>query len=290
MSFVLDENLMDHRIADRQRELNSKTQQSWDLFENHRDQVTQIIIGGLQTLEPANENPTLCVLGAGNGNDLDVAQLAKHFASIHVLDIDRSALDRLWQRYDDQPEIQKKIQLVSGVEFSGITSSLVELGERPTEANVKSTYDQSLRVHYSADEKFDVVVSTCLLTQLIDAVVQTLGHENEWVIPLTIGIRDGHLNLMASLCKAGGRRVLVTDFVSSDTMPELASADDPESVLALARHAIDSRNFFTGANAFSIREKLVELQHVTNHDAVEIVPPWRWQIGQRYYLVTAVSY
>ena len=109
-------------------------------------------------------------------------------------------------------------------------------------------------------------------------------------MPLTIGVRDGHLNLMTSLCKADGQRVLITDFVSSDTMPELASADDSESVLALARHAIDSRNFFTGANAFSIREKLAELKQVTNQDAVEIAPPWRWQIGQRYYLVTALSY
>ena len=280
---------MDH-IADRQRDLNSKTQQSWDLFENHRNQISQLIIDALQKLESGNENPTLCVLGAGNGNDLDVAQLAKHFDSIHVLDIDRLALDRLWQRYEDQPEVQQKIQLVADVEFSGITSSLIELGENPTEAIVKSTYDQSLRVHYSTEEKFDVVVSTCLLTQLIDAVVQTLGRENQWVVPLTIGVRDGHLNLMTSLCKADGQRVLITDFVSSDTMPELASADDSESVLALARHAIDSRNFFTGANAFSIREKLVELNQVTNQDAVEIAPPWRWQIGQRYYLVTALSY
>lgn len=280
---------MDH-IADRQRDLNSKTQQSWDLFENHRNQISQLIIDALQKLESGNENPTLCVLGAGNGNDLDVAQLAKHFDSIHVLDIDRLALDRLWQRYEDQPEVQQKIQLVADVEFSGITSSLIELGENPTEAIVKSTYDQSLRVHYSTEEKFDVVVSTCLLTQLIDAVVQTLGRENQWVVPLTIGVRDGHLNLMTSLCKADGQRVLITDFVSSDTMPELASADDPESVLGLARHAIDSRNFFTGANAFSIREKLAELKQVTNQDAVEIAPPWRWQIGQRYYLVTALSY
>ena len=280
---------MDH-IADRQRDLNSKTQQSWDLFENHRNQISQLIIDALQKLESGNENPTLCVLGAGNGNDLDVAQLAKHFDSIHVLDIDRLALDRLWQRYEDQPEVQQKIQLVADVEFSGITSSLIELAENPTEAIVKSTYDQSLRVHYSTEEKFDVVVSTCLLTQLIDAVVQTLGRENQWVVPLTIGVRDGHLNLMTSLCKADGQRVLITDFVSSDTMPELASADDPESVLGLARHAIDSRNFFTGANAFSIREKLVELKQVTNQDAVEIAPPWRWQIGQRYYLVTALSY
>ena len=280
---------MDH-IADRQRDLNSKTQQSWDLFENHRNQISQLIIDALQKLESGNENPTLCVLGAGNGNDLDVAQLAKHFDSIHVLDIDRLALDRLWQRYEDQPEVQQKIQLVADVEFSGITSSLIELGENPTEAIVKSTYDQSLRVHYSTEEKFDVVVSTCLLTQLIDAVVQTLGRENQWVVPLTIGVRDGHLNLMTSLCKADGQRVLITDFVSSDTMPELASADDSESVLALARHAIDSRNFFTGANAFSIREKLAELKQVTNQDAVEIAPPWRWQIGQRYYLVTALSY
>ena len=280
---------MDH-IADRQRDLNSKTQQSWDLFENHRNQISQLIIDALQKLESGNENPTLCVLGAGNGNDLDVAQLAKHFDSIHVLDIDRLALDRLWQRYGDQPEVQQKIQLVADVEFSGITSSLIELAENPTEAIVKSTYDQSLRVHYSTEEKFDVVVSTCLLTQLIDAVVQTLGRENQWVVPLTIGVRDGHLNLMTSLCKADGQRVLVTDFVSSDTMPELASADDPESVLGLARHAIDSRNFFTGANAFSIREKLAELKQVTNQDAVEIAPPWRWQIGQRYYLVTALSY
>jgi len=282
---------MEHRrIADRQRDFNSKSQQSWALFENHRNQITQLIIDALQSLASASQKPTMCVLGAGNGNDLDVAQLAEHFASIHVIDLDRSALDRLWQRYDDQPEVQKKLQLVPDIEFSGITSSLAKLNENPAEAMAQSVYDQALRAHFSVEEKFDVVVSTCLLTQLIDAVVDTLGRENEWVVPLTIGVRDGHLNLMTSLCKTGGRRLLITDFVSSDTLPDLVSADDSASVLALARKAIESRNFFTGANPFSIREKLVELKQVSDHDAVEIAPPWRWQIGKRYYLVTALSY
>ena len=281
---------MEHRIADRQRELNSKSKQSWDLFENHRNQISQLINDALHAMVPATEKPTMCVLGAGNGNDLDVAHLAEHFASIHVMDLDRSALDRLWKRYDDQPEVQKKLQLVPDVEFTGITSSLTELSEKPDKEMAKKVYDQSLGIHCSVEEKFDVVVSTCILTQLIDAVVETLGRENEWIVPLTIGVRDGHLNLMTSLCKNGGRRVLVTDFVSSDTLLDLASADDSESVLALARSAIDSRNFFTGANPFSIREKLVELKQVSDQDDVEISPPWRWQIGQRYYLVTAVSY
>ena len=103
-------------------------------------------------------------------------------------------------------------------------------------------------------------------------------------------MRDGHLNLLARLRKPNGRVILATDFVSSDTLPELKTVEDADAVIKLSRQAIERRNFFTGANPFSIREKLVELKHVAGPSDVDIASPWRWQFGGRCYLATALSY
>ena len=109
---------------------------------------------------------------------------------------------------------------------------------------------------------------------------------------MLIAIRDGHLKLMEKLIRPGGAGVLITDFVSSDTLPELATIDDaPETVLATARKAIDQRNFFTGTNPWAMKDALAKLISEDPFEPWSIAPPWRWQIGEkRSYLVTAINF
>ncbi len=71
---------------------------------------------------------------------------------------------------------------------------------------------------------FDVVASTCLLSQLVGNAFHSVGEGHPRFLDLVRAIRLAHLRLMTGLRRAGGTAVLVTDLVSSDTFPAWASS------------------------------------------------------------------
>jgi len=71
----------------------------------------------------------------------------------------------------------------------------------------------------------------------------------------------------------------------------LKDANDDESVLAIARQAIDDRNFFTGTLPWAIKDSLSSLLEESSEQPWKICSPWKWQIGQkRSFLVTAIEF
>ena len=63
-------------------------------------------------------------------------------------------------------------------------------------------------------DRFEVVASMCLLTQIIDSVVSITG---PGAVPLELvgALRQRHLRLLAELLLPGGIGILVTDFALS---------------------------------------------------------------------------
>src|SRR5690349_17998645 len=74
-----------------QRALNRETSPSWQAFAAHRQQLTRLLAGRATGLR-------LCVLGAGNANDLDIEQLRSRFSEITLVDLDAEALARATAR------------------------------------------------------------------------------------------------------------------------------------------------------------------------------------------------
>src|SRR2546427_6062344 len=74
-------------LARRQIEFNAGSRDTWDLFRPHRDWVTGLLQPALTAI-----TPRVCVLGAGNCNDLDLATLLHTFQEIHLVDLDAEAL------------------------------------------------------------------------------------------------------------------------------------------------------------------------------------------------------
>jgi hypothetical protein len=83
---------------------------------------------------------------------------------------------------------------------------------------------------------------------------------------------------------------LVTDFVSTETAPELAWLPE-DRIPEAAIQWINQRNFFTGANPYAISEHLQKLAGpdlaVRN---VQVFPAWRWNIGSKQFAVSAVTF
>jgi hypothetical protein len=95
--------------------------------------------------------------------------------------------------------------------------------------------------------QFDTTASLCVLSQLLDGVADAVGTSHAQFVEAIQAIRLGHLRLLARLTAPGGRGLLVTDLVSSETCPDLGStseADLPDKLVKL----IAGRNFFTGLN------------------------------------------
>ena len=207
----------------------------------------------------------LCVLGAGNGNDLDLARLATLFDRIHLVDIDADALRAGTSRH---PVAAADVREHGHLDLSVLTGEEVvqTLGERA-----------------------DVVVSATVLTQLIDDARATTPTP---LTPDTLAVvRAAHLSQMIRLTRHGGAGVLVNDLVSSHTLPDLDMVADralPQLMLAV----LQAGNFFAGSNPYAVCAHLAGGAGLPGRvKGITLHPPWVWRMGHRTSRLTyAVSY
>lgn len=245
---------MTEAVLRHQRELNRGSAGRWGDFASHRRRVTELILGH-RTGQPASR---LVVLGAGNCNDLELGRLLAGFGTVDLVDIDADALTGAVARQRVAPGA--RLRLHGGVDLAAAAPD--RLGPL---------------------SQADVVVSTTLLTQLID-VAAAAGATG----PALLTVRDEHLRLITGLLAPRGVGMLVTDVVSSDTCPPLRGAG-ADSLGPLLADCLNTGNFFTGANPFAIERRL-RTDADLGLDRVGMTPPWRWDLGERTYLVSALAF
>ena len=279
-------------ILQQQVDYNARTRESWESFSSHRANTTRLICETTQRFPSPVSDPSLAILGAGNGNDLDLKTLAGTYAKIHLFDFDAAALDHLQSEQLDDPEIARAVVIEPPVDLSGACAELESVTGELTEADAIELGNKLRDVSGVLPErKFDVVASTCLLTQPLNHVVHCVGDAAEFRNHLMIMVRDGHLKLLSQLIRPSGAGVLITDFVSSDTLPELNEAHTAQAVREISRRAIEARNFFTGTNPWAVKESLSKMIQESSSLPWIISLPWRWDIGEnRSYAVTAITF
>ena len=134
-------------------ESNRQSRDAWDRYAPHRARITAL------TMESLAPGDRLCVLGAGNVNDLDLAEVLRVAAQVDLADIDGAAMSAGVRRQglDGDPRISRHEHDLSG---DGVPGA------------------------------FDVVLSAGVLTQLIEpgAAVED-----------TLALRDRHLAEMTRL-------------------------------------------------------------------------------------------
>ena len=269
-----------------QERRNQQSVNSWATAESHRQRVTDL-------LKPSahQRDPTLCVLGAGNCNDIDLKRLATFYQRIALVDIDQAALERGVAA--QKLTISDQLQIHGTCDLTGIWPLLSRLGQN------RETPNDEIDALLAASAawpglthlgQFDTVTSTCVLSQLIDGVIQSLGEQHSRCMEVIAAIRQRHLQLMQELTVSGGRAVLATDFVSTDTAPTLPTLSREALAGTLAK-MIEQQNFFTGLNPFRLQSLLADPGYL--HAAVTDVnmhKPWLWNLGPRQYAVTAISF
>lgn len=234
---------------------------------------------------------SLAILGAGNGNDLDLSAIVARFDRVHLLDIDREAVTRARDR--QSPEVAAKLALIAPVDLGGAMGELRQLrGRLATRDELGALPGAGAReVLPRIAERFDVVASTCLLSQLVHSCQRLLGDDHPQIQPIACAVVVAHLRLLVQLTRPGGTGLLVTDTVSSDTYPvrELWGTRAPWTIIDELE---SSGNHLSGTTPSFVRRILNTDPVIAPLAAISSMEePWMWTLSEdETYIVYGVRF
>jgi len=274
-----------NKLFEEQLRNNLESRPNWECGSAHRDRLT----GHLIDLA-GQQQRRLCILGAGNCNDLDLKQLSQVFSEIHLVDLDESALAHALQFQGIPAESSV---FIHSCDLTGAGQRLDAWNAADSDADlVLSKIIQQLSKPPELDlpGTFDVVCSTCLLSQLIHLAVNTIGDSHPRFEELMIAIRSQHFQTMIELIGECGAGLLVSDFVSSTSAPDLPQVPEMQLTQYLSQ-LLSTRNFFHGVHPGVLLSLLVGNTPLASRVRdVEMLPPWRWDLGARQYAVAAIRF
>lgn len=227
---------------------------------------------------PENRRDSIAFLGAGNCSELDLPELAARFERIDLYDLDRAAVDSA---------LRSQFPLgtpghLAAIEFeaTGLPPLFTSSGTVAAE-EIAKTLARTIDLPNRPAQGYSAVVSLCLLSQLVEILAETLHPPaNEMAAWATL-IRKQHVQLLLQNVASGGSVILITDFVSERTLPEIGSASTNE-LAPLAQRALGAGNFFAGLHPGAIRE---ELQETGPCEGISEPSLWVWRFGPRRFLV-----
>src|SRR3954462_10585267 len=154
--------------GDDQWRMNQSTRGQWDWYASHRRAVERLIV-------PETRGGRICVLGAGNCNDLDLKWLAGAYAEVHLVDIDPAALERAVARQGVADVLA--IRSHAPVDLTGITALSATWQGRAVRDDEGAAAIEAVgrAVEPIAGGGFDAVLSPCVLSQLLVAVRDRVG-------------------------------------------------------------------------------------------------------------------
>jgi hypothetical protein len=235
-------------------------------------------------LADAGASGRLCVLGAGNCNDLDLGHLTQMFSDVHLTDVDGDAIAKGVQR--QRLPARARIYIHGDAELTGLTfeDGQRSLSEDPAALVARFSESAQSFAGPTLPGPFDCVISTCVLSQILCGLVTWIGLPIESVGDLLLAVRNRHIDIALNNTCESGVALVVCDMVSDDTAPCLKELS-PGELPAVRERLIAESNFFHGTNPHAI-VNYVERAHRDVH--VELRPPWLWSVGRRTFLVNAL--
>jgi len=273
------------QVALEQARQNRTTSAQWVLFGSHRRAIERLIIPAaeppLGDRAAPPRRPTLCVLGAGNCNDLDLKHLVQVFAEVHLVDIDPSALEAAVRRQgvENLPAIKRHTPF----DLTAAAPTVSAWAEGPPTA---SEIDRTIQAISNSPRPdlghFDVVLSPCVLSQLIEPIRLALDRgRHARYREIRAALRARHLRTMTHLLRPRGRGVLAIDLASSKMEPRLPQAHD-DDLPAVMQRLVSDRRIFTGLSPAEIAETVQSDPPLRREVAdLRFTKPWLWHMGLR---------
>ena len=244
----------------------------------HRASVMGVLRG------VAAAGPHVGLLGAGHLHDVELGELVRQHARVTLVDIDADTVTAALARH---PGAQSRCTVRAPVDLSGLLAALPPGDRRSSDAHAVIAQLATQRCEIEG-APFDLTVSLGVLTQLVQAVIDA-GFDEADIPTVALAVRDKHLRDLLHLTRPGDTLVLVTDFVSSATAPEITTMPQ-EALAAYLPQLLAQRNFFTGTNPYRILAKLEQEEPFRGRIArAALAGPWLWQVtAQHTHLTGAI--
>jgi len=259
-------------------ESNLQAREARDRWAPHRARVMDVVRG-----VPV-AGARLALLGAGHLHDVELDELAQRYERIALVDLDADTVSAAVRRH---PGASARCTVHAPVDLTGGLDVLWKTSRNSDGANRVIAWIAGHRCAVEG-EPFDLTLSLGVLTQLMQAVTDASVDPQD-VPRVSLAVRDKHLRDLVHLTRPGGTFVVVTDFVSTSSAPELVHLPPEELEPHLAR-LVDAGNFFTGTNPYRITAILEETEPFRAHVArARFVGPWLWPITpDRQHLAGAI--
>ena len=255
--------------------------EAWSNCAAHRAVVTNHLV---QITKGRKKPLSLCVLGAGPCNDLDLDQLLEAYHHITLVDFNDQVLQDAIQKRGlaDSP----KLTLRTKLDLSGTHSEIVSQLNREDGEAFKQFLGQALNWRPDLQGPFDVVASTCLLSQFFEPLIQVLESHTDRLMHLLRAVRQRHLELLCELLDVGGNALLITDVTSSESLTALQEPNPNLSQL-LTEHVLTGEHFH-GLNPRAIEQEIEKNSLIQEKIHRHLVSePWVWDATARKYLCLA---
>ncbi len=287
-----NENESHNQTIELARQYNRETRDAV-VCNGHRRRIMQLIEHACSNV--SDRRPSITIIGPGNCKDIDLPAIADRCREIQFVDLDTesvtAATNNVALLKNDAVESVCQIKVCCPFDFAAPLSSCTRADfEAGGLSELIKRLDDPLadQVPSSLLHQTDIVISTCVLSQIINAVAHVAGFRTAQTPELLKAIRSSHFRRMAALLRPHGTAILVTDFVSSDTLPMLQDADE-RNLQPLITQALQRGNFFSGLHPGIVVQDLQQFAAANNLTLPKVTPPWRWQLGPRSYAVFALS-
>ncbi len=262
----------------------AKSGDDWALYADHRAHFTEGLLSCARQL-----GGRLCLLGAGQCNDVDLERLAETFSEIHLVDIDSAALARAVAR--QPPSVRARLHRHAPIDLSGLSKRLKKWkAAGPTPAGLEASAASALlSIVASLSGPFDVVASACVLTQMSFHLRDVLGENHPMLAPVRLSLVATHLSSLVGLTKVGGVSLFASDLTSSSFYPVGEILPDGNLRDAMNK-IVETGRFYHAANPHLIRDVL------SRHEGHRVgepewLDPWIWTGSHgRTYLVYALRF
>jgi hypothetical protein len=267
------------RTRTRHRLLNRSVEGNWEVFSEHRAQVTRLV------LNTRVRGGRLTVFGAGNCNDLDLTDLGRVFDGIELRDIDERAVTEGVRR---QGHVVGRRIVVVEADVTGV-AQIVDAwaGRTPTDAEIDRLV-VAMREGGEGGGPADVVLSTGLLSQLSAWLLDAVGIDHPRATEVVLAVRDAHVRTLLRTLWPGGVGIVVTDLTSSRQVANLDRAN-AERCREIFDEVVRQARAYTGTDPIGLTHSIG--QQIGSDAGVEITAPWRWDVTpSRSHLTYAATF
>jgi hypothetical protein len=286
-----------------ERASNRSTRDCWELYQTHRTQVTALLLDALARRRQGPVPLRLCILGAGNLNDVNLLALRRECHELVLVDIDEQAVAKGQERQLGAAPSEPHLHVVAPFDLSGLAAWADTRGVAPlSDAEVDDLSAKMARrlLEFAPESPggsegqssttggdtphgrlrsndFDVVASTCVVSQLVKQVFDLFVGHRQMAYALARSVVRSHLDFMLQLLQEGGEGLLITDFARE------APRDDVKDVRrrSLSAAAVDWDGAATYAHLSpsSVAEMLIGEQFCRKVGNISSTTSWRWQLA-----------